>query len=219
MRVVHNSKKVRLVQLNRSTMFASCSCMLFGTHGIACRHILHALRSAKIDELPTMYVLKRFRKDCKRESVLTPEGNLLEERANSPVNPMLQKLISETSNRIESLFVQAKNSPDAMQILRDGVFALGDRITDMIPAKELSRIEDFEDFLGCPVLMQVEIHPPTDIRSKGRIKRIKGHADKGRQQNKNEQKKKNVLQPRRCSACKKVGLHDRRTCPEKANNQ
>ena len=125
-----------------------------------CTSIIHALRSAKIDQLPTMYVLKRFRKDCKRESVFSPEGILLEERANSPVNPMLQKLISETSNRIESLFVQAKNSPDAMQILRDGVFALGDRITDMIPAKELSRIEEFEDFLGCPVPMQVEIHPP-----------------------------------------------------------
>ena len=160
MRVADNSKKVRLVQLNRSTMFASCSCMLFGTHGIPCRHIIHALRSAKIDELTTMYVLKRFRKDCKRESVLSPEGILLEERANSPVNPVLQKLISDTSNKIESLFVQAKNSPDAMQILRDGVFALGDKISGMIPAKELSRIEEFEDFLGCPVPMQVEIHPP-----------------------------------------------------------
>jgi len=63
--------------------------------------------------------------DCKRESVLSADGILLEERANSPVNPVLQKIISDTSNKIESLFVQAKNSLDAMQILRDGVFALG----------------------------------------------------------------------------------------------
>lgn len=104
-----------------------------------------------------------------------------------------------------------------MQLLRDGVSALGDRITDMVPAKEQSRIEEFEEFLGSPIPMQVDIHPPNDIRSKGRIKRIKGHADKGQQQNKNEQRKKKVLQPRRCSACKVVGLHDRRTCPEKAN--
>jgi hypothetical protein len=107
-----------------------------------------------------------------------------------------------------------------MQILRDGVFALGERINDMVPAKELSRIEEFEQFLGCTIPMQVDIHPPSDIRSKGRIKRIKGHADKGRQQNKNEQKKKkNVRQPRRGGSCKKVVLHDSRTCPEKENKE
>ncbi|CAN6181097.1 unnamed protein product [Urochloa humidicola] len=93
MRVADNSKKVRVVQLNTSTMFASCSCLLFEMHGIPCRHVIHALRSAKIDELPSIYVLKRFRKDCKRESVSTPDGILLQEKANTPVNPMLQKLI------------------------------------------------------------------------------------------------------------------------------
>ena len=34
--------------------------------------------------------------------------------------------------------------------------------------------------------------PPNDTRSKGRMKRIKGHADKGQQQNKNEQKEESA---------------------------
>jgi hypothetical protein len=191
-RVADNSKKVRVVQLNTWTMFASGSCMLFETHVIPCWHIIHALRSANIDELPSIYILKRFRKDCKKEVVLSPDGTLLEERNKNPVDPVLQRLISDTSNKIESLFIQAKNSLDAMQLLRDGVYALGDRITDMVPAKEQSGIEEFE---GYPIPMQVDIHLPNDIRSKGRIKRIKGHANKGQQQNKNEQRKKKVLQP------------------------
>ncbi|TVU23182.1 hypothetical protein EJB05_30217, partial [Eragrostis curvula] len=101
---------------------------------------------------------------------------------------------------MESLFVQAKQSPDAMQLLRDGVFSLGEKISEMVPAKELSTTEEFEEFLGCQIPSQVDIHPPNDIRSKGRIKRIKGHADKGAQQNKNDQKKKNKnkRQPRKC---------------------
>ncbi|WVZ70861.1 hypothetical protein U9M48_019495 [Paspalum notatum var. saurae] len=186
MRVANNSKKVRVVQLNTSTMFASCSCMLFETHGIPCRHVIHVLRSSKMDELPSTYILKRFRKDCKKEPIFCPNGMLLEERTNTPVNPVLQKLISDTSNKMESLLIQAKHSLDAMQILRDGVFAIGDKISDMVSAKELSTIEEFEEFLGCPIPVQVDIHPPNDIRSKGRIKRIKGHADKGQQKNKNE---------------------------------
>ncbi|WVZ52126.1 hypothetical protein U9M48_003216 [Paspalum notatum var. saurae] len=167
-------------------MFASYSCMLFETHGIPCQHVIHVLTSSKMDELPSAYILKMFRNDCKKEPVFCPN---------------------------------AKHSLDAMQILRDGVFAIGDKISDTVSAKELSIIEEFEEFLGCPIPMQVDIHPPNDICSMGRIKRIKGHADKGQQKNKNKQKKKNVRQPRRCSTCKKVGLHDRRTCPEKANKE
>ena len=121
-----------------------------------CTSIIHALRSAKIDELPSIYILKRFRKDCKKEVVLSSDGILLEERAKSPVDPVLQRLISDMSNKIESLFIQAKNSLYVMQLLRDGVYALADRITDMVPAKEQSRIEEF---LGCPIPMQVDIHP------------------------------------------------------------
>ena len=125
-----------------------------------CTSIIHALRSAKIDELPSelpsIYILKRFRKDCKKEVVLSSDGILLEERAKSPVDPVLQRLISDMSNKIESLFIQAKNSLYVMQLLRDGVYALADRITDMVPAKEQSRIEEF---LGCPIPMHVDIHP------------------------------------------------------------
>lgn len=143
----------------------------------------------------------------------------MEERTNNPVDPILQKMISDTSNKMESVLNKAKNTLDAMQILRDGIVALGDRISGTVPGKELSKIEEFEDFLGCSVPMQVGIHPPNDICSKGRIKRIKGHADKGQRQNKTEQRNKKAKQPRRCSACKKVGFHDCRTCPENANKE
>jgi hypothetical protein len=52
----------------------------------------------------------------------------------------------------------------------------------------------------------VQVHPPNDIRSKGKCKRILGHEDKNK-------KKKNSA-PRKCTACNDVG-HDRRNCPNK----
>lgn len=60
----------------------------------------------------------------------------------------------------------------------------------MVLVKEESEVEEFESYLGCSIPDQIDIHPPNDTRSRGKIKRIKGHRDKGTQQNKNEKKKK-----------------------------
>ena len=63
------SSKVREVQCDRSTMVVKCSCMLFESKGIPCRHIIQFLRAAKVentnDQLSS-YVLRRWEKNCKR---------------------------------------------------------------------------------------------------------------------------------------------------------
>uniref|UniRef100_A0A453S385 Protein FAR1-RELATED SEQUENCE n=1 Tax=Aegilops tauschii subsp. strangulata TaxID=200361 RepID=A0A453S385_AEGTS len=61
-------KKLRVVTYNTTTMVGSCTCKLFETHGIPCRHLIHVLRTAQVKELPEHYVLKRFRKECKKQS-------------------------------------------------------------------------------------------------------------------------------------------------------
>jgi hypothetical protein len=63
------SNKVREVQCDTSTMVAKCSCMLFESIGIPCRHIIRFLRAAKVEstnEQLSFYVLKRWQKNCKR---------------------------------------------------------------------------------------------------------------------------------------------------------
>ena len=67
--------------------------------------------------------------------------------------------------------------------------------------------EEYETFLGNKIPNEVDIHPPTDITSKGRSKRIRkskepktGSGSKG--------KKK-----RKCRKCKQVVDHDARNCP------
>uniref|UniRef100_A0A0E0NXJ5 Uncharacterized protein n=1 Tax=Oryza rufipogon TaxID=4529 RepID=A0A0E0NXJ5_ORYRU len=114
---------------------------------------------------------------------------------------------------MEKLILQAKQSAAAMQLLRDELVVLGDKLNEMVPEKELSQIEEFESYLGCSIPSQIEIHPPNDTRSRGRIKRIKGHNDKEKKQNKKRKKKERV--PRRCKKCKQVVLHDSRNCPNK----
>jgi hypothetical protein len=58
--------KDRVVRWCTSNIFGNCSCKLFETMGIPCRHIILALRGEKLDVLPEAYILKRFQKRCKR---------------------------------------------------------------------------------------------------------------------------------------------------------
>ena len=61
----------------------------------------------------------------------------------------------------------------------DGIYALGNELDQIVPAKEKSLVQEFEEFLGCTIPDKVNIHPPNDIRSRGKIKRIKGYNEKG----------------------------------------
>lgn len=156
-------KKLRVVTYNTTTMVGSCTCKLFETHGIPCRHLIHVLRTAQLNELPKHYVLKRFRKDCKTEPVFDEDGILLEGNESSSIDPEIQKLASETFKKMEDLLVQAKQSQVSMQFLRDHIFALGEQLSTQVPAKKQTQTEEFEEFLGCSIPSEVHIHPPNDI--------------------------------------------------------
>jgi hypothetical protein len=70
----------------------------------------------------------------------------------------------------------------------------------------LTRQEEQENFIGISIPQNVQVHPPSDIRSKGKCKRILGHADKN--------KRHPNSGPRKCTPCRVVG-HDRRNFPKK----
>ncbi|EEE63447.1 hypothetical protein OsJ_18260 [Oryza sativa Japonica Group] len=63
-------EKERVVQMNKSNMFGTCSCKLYESYGIPCRHIIQVLRGEKQNEIPSIYIMKRWEKICKRLSDL-----------------------------------------------------------------------------------------------------------------------------------------------------
>jgi hypothetical protein len=217
--IIEDSRRPRVVHFDRSTMVATCSCMLFETHGIPCRHIILALRSSKLNELPKYYLLERFMQGCKKTHMFDADGTLLEENTSRKNDPEMHKMLSEAFNLIEKVVLQAKQSPVAMRLLRDELVAVHEKLNFMVPGKERSQVEEFESYLGCSIPDKIDIHPPNDTRSRGRIKRIKGHHDEVEQKNKNKKKKKNGRIPRMCKACKQVVLHDSRNCPNKASEE
>jgi len=60
------SGKERVVQLNKSDMFGRCFCKLYESYGIPCHHIIQVLRAEKQNEVPSIYIMKRWEKRCKR---------------------------------------------------------------------------------------------------------------------------------------------------------
>jgi hypothetical protein len=54
------------VSYNEEEVEVKCSCALFETRGILCRHVISVLTSKKVSELPQRYFLARWRKDIKR---------------------------------------------------------------------------------------------------------------------------------------------------------
>jgi hypothetical protein len=60
------ASKVREVRCDIATMIANCSCKLFESHGIPCRHIIQVMRMENQQELPTFYIMERWQRRCKR---------------------------------------------------------------------------------------------------------------------------------------------------------
>jgi hypothetical protein len=60
--------------------------MLVEKYGVQYRHLIHILRTAKLQELPAHYVLKRFTKNCKEDAVFDEDGILLGEIASSSMD-------------------------------------------------------------------------------------------------------------------------------------
>ena len=129
------------------------------------------------------------------------EGNLLDEKAKDPIEVAMQKKISESRNKFEDLIQMAKNSEQAIDFLSSSLSNLVEPLQKIVPAATVSKEDEFEIFLGSKIPHEVDIHPPTDIVSKGRCKRIK----------KNKEKKES--RKRKCGKYKQVVDHDARNCP------
>ena len=133
------------------------------------------------------------------------EGNLLDEKAEDPNEVAMRKKISDSRNKFEDLIQMAKNSEQGMEFLYSSLSNFVEPLQKIIPAATVTKQDEFESFLGSKIPHEVEIHPPNDIKSKGRCKRIK--------KSKEMKAASNGKSKQTCGKCKQVGGHDARTYP------
>jgi hypothetical protein len=53
------------------------------------------------------------------------------------------------------------------------VLKIDESLGHIIPCTVQRSQQEYENFIGCKILEEIQIHPPNDVRSKGRSKRIK----------------------------------------------
>ena len=95
----------------------------------------------------------------------------------------------------------AKNSEQGMKFLFSSLSNLVEPLQKITPTPTDNKLDEYESFLSSAIPNQVNIHPPTDVRSKGRSKRIK------------KSKETKAPSKRKCGKCKEVAAHDARNCP------
>ena len=113
----------------------------------------------------------------------------------------MRKNISESRNKFEDIIQMAKTSEQGMDFLYSSLSNLVEPLQKITPATRVDKQEEYESFLGNRIPTEVDIHPPNNIRSKGRSKRIRRSKDM------KEPKK------RKCRKCKQLVDHDARNCP------
>ncbi|XBI54525.1 hypothetical protein VPH35_036535 [Triticum aestivum] len=210
------SGKVRQVCYDTATMIANCSCKLFESNGIPCRHIIQVLRIENQNELPNYYIMKRWQKRCKRESVFDEQGNLLEEKPTDALDATTREKISTIRNKMEDMIQKAKHSDVGMDFLTSSVLKIEAPLDQMVPtATKITRQEEYEAFIDCNIPTEVHIHPPTDVHTVGRCKRIKSGKETKEDSRKKKGKEVKARAARLCKTCKQIVFHDSRNCPSK----
>ncbi|KAK3161035.1 hypothetical protein QOZ80_1BG0070800 [Eleusine coracana subsp. coracana] len=168
-----NSGKVREVHYNTCTKVAHCSCKLYESIGILCRHIILVLKGPGCNEIPHRYLLHRWTKTATRGTVYDANGNLLEGVCTS-IAPAMKKLYSETWSKFKTGMHVAKQSEENLKYFHDCIANAIDHMLIMGgQTSEKSKVQEFESFVEITFPDEISIHPPEVVYTKGNGRRLK----------------------------------------------
>ncbi|XP_061999955.1 protein FAR1-RELATED SEQUENCE 5-like [Rosa rugosa] len=92
-------QRVYTIQYNSTTSMICCSCKLFESMGVLCRHALKVLDLKNFMSIPAQYIVKRWTRGAKKQNVMS--GGLCElscKRAKSAQSLRLSELTHEGNN-------------------------------------------------------------------------------------------------------------------------
>ncbi|XP_073014540.1 protein FAR1-RELATED SEQUENCE 5-like [Primulina eburnea] len=189
-----SSAKHRLLTHDIQRDDISCSCMKFQFEGIPCRHMLAFFRINQVFHLPDQYILKRWTKDAKVGVLYTmAEQNLVDD----PERCLMSRHM-RLSCKASALIDVASFSDEGTNFLADEFDSIDSKMKEMNINRTLSSgiqsRSTFDKAIG--------IIDPSEIRTKGRGKRLKSS------------KEKSISRGRQCRGWGHRGVsHDKRNCP------
>ncbi|KAG9458392.1 hypothetical protein H6P81_002900 [Aristolochia fimbriata] len=158
----------REVNYDFDKKMANCTCMMFESEGVPCRHILLVLRNEKNCLLPESLILKRWTRTITREIVFYE--NMVELRLN--LDEVVRIRRNDLASKIHKVLDVAFKSEEALSFLEKKIDVICDEIGQFEP--------DYGTKMRMP--QEIHVHPPDIAKSKGSGKRLKGGKEKAMEQ-------------------------------------
>lgn len=183
-----------------------CSCKMFESMGMLCRHILFVFKGKFFTEIPPQYILNRWTKDALKKPMNNFLGNLEGVQKDEK-----HKLVGDVWSKFFSCISLAEDKVDDMKVLLEKLTVIEKELESAKSTHEpQSKDKQLEVFLGSNQI-EVDIFPPEKSSNKGSGT---GKRKKSEQEMATEAHKKQRL----CRTCGKLATHDSRNCPTKNKN-
>jgi len=200
-------RKHREVVYCLSNNIAHCSCKMFTSQGMPCRHILFVLKGRGCSEIPSHYIVNRWTKLATSIPVFDCDGNVLE--ACSKLESE-RTLVSKTWSQLLKCMHMVGTNKEKLLLIYNEACSVELKMSTMKSDVESRPLDELEAFIGSNVPKTIEVFPPEPSKTKGSGKRIKGGKEKAMEQ----QQKRTRL----CKSCKQFASHDSRNCPTKPSS-
>ncbi|KAF7142258.1 hypothetical protein RHSIM_Rhsim05G0121500 [Rhododendron simsii] len=197
-RVKVSGSRVRQILVEKSSKHASCSCKMFESDGIPCRHLLAFFSRMQVIDLPNEYILRRWTKSAKAMRVVDDLGGSNKEICDTSLLERRNNLFQRASNVIDDAVL----TEDGTQILEEALCSVQKKLCSM----NLSCKDGKVSAIQVSIPHEQSFKEPLKVRAKGCGKRLKGGKEKA------------VKKSRRCNGCGLTGQsHDKRNCPKLQN--
>ncbi|XP_024164711.1 protein FAR1-RELATED SEQUENCE 5-like [Rosa chinensis] len=162
MREDHEDGRAQVIMYDKSKDFAPCSCKLFESAGVPCRHVLAFLHKVRqLHKLPDQYILKRWTKSSRSEVVMDKSDTVVTVR-----KTLLEKrglLFQQYSHVIDSVVL----SEEASQLFHETMDSWIEKIRPLL-ANFSS--EDVKPCAKKSSTHQTIFREPDEIKTKGMAK-------------------------------------------------
>ncbi|XP_021747463.1 protein FAR1-RELATED SEQUENCE 5-like [Chenopodium quinoa] len=208
--VDHEKRKNFDVNFDLATYESSCTCRMFESQGVLCRHILFVMKVKCVREIPDAYILNRWRKDVlKKASVIDVA---LDDASKYDKKKQLVSIL--WSNIFSCVSLTDQSEDDLSELIKTlSLFeeqVISKNIPENAPSSKEVEDADIQVLVGSNEV-DVNVLPPNQCINKGSArssKRLKSAKEIATE----EKSKKG----RTCRACGQSGVsHDSRNSPNK----
>ncbi|XP_021775574.1 protein FAR1-RELATED SEQUENCE 5-like [Chenopodium quinoa] len=204
--VDHEKRKNFDVNFDLATYESSCTCRMFESQGVLCKHILFVMKGKRVREIPDAYILNRWRKDVLKKASVIDDASKYDKK---------KQLVSDVWSKIFSCVSLTDQSEDDLSEIIKTLSSFEEHMIsknnpENAPSLKEVKDADIQVLVGSNEV-DVNVLPPNQCLNKGSArssKRLKSTKEIATE----EKYKKG----RTCRACGQSGVsHDSRKCPNK----